>query len=118
MVYLRLGWLNLEQEKWAEALKYFEESIVNEHCGRKTSMAWLGSGIANYRLGNFKSSYESLCQANAMDKESALAWVYLAMADIKCNPGIAAAQTLRQVLGRTFFIQSNFIQTIQLNSKN
>ena len=25
VVYLRLGWLNLERENWAEALKYFDE---------------------------------------------------------------------------------------------
>lgn len=93
-IYLRLGYIYLYRKAWGDAKGIFARSIEVKP---NSSLAWLGLGISNLRLGELHevsdiaewNSYaclicyfkaeEALSQANIYDPFSGDTWGYLSL---------------------------------------
>ena len=75
-IYLRLGFIYIKRKSWADAKVILSKGI---ELNNKSSLCWLGLGVANLRLVEMGAAEECFSQANIYEPFNGEAWGYLAL---------------------------------------
>eukprot|EP01147_Barroeca_monosierra_P001375 gene1375-4550_t len=87
-VRLRLGEIYLSENDFAEAKDIYLRTCTQS----ASSTAWLGLGIACYRLGELSDAEEALAEANVYDPHNPVTWAYLCLICLRTARGVEAEQ--------------------------
>lgn len=93
-VHLRLASIYLQDQDFSGAKHIFLYA-----CKRSPScLAWLGVGIACYRMGELAEAEDALCEANILDNTDTEVWGYLALICLKTGRKVEAEQAYKYAL--------------------
>ncbi|XP_018426892.1 PREDICTED: cilia- and flagella-associated protein 70 [Nanorana parkeri] len=90
-VYLRLGSIYLQEGEYEKAKKTYLLACKKS----PTCLAWLGAGIACYRLEEMPEAEEALSEANALNNSNPSVWGYLALVCLKTGRQLEAEQSYK-----------------------
>eukprot|EP00043_Microstomoeca_roanoka_P001799 m.34671 g.34671 ORF g.34671 m.34671 type:complete len:901 (+) comp11049_c0_seq3:276-2978(+) len=94
IIQLRLGKIYLGEDEHSLA-----KNIYLRTCNqRPSSMAWLGLGIACYRLGELSDAEEALAEANIYDPRNPTIWAYLCLICLRTGRGVEAEQCYKYAM--------------------
>ncbi|KAK2186875.1 hypothetical protein NP493_185g01050 [Ridgeia piscesae] len=93
-IYLRLASIYLQEGRFQEAKNTFLMA-----CKRSaTCVAWLGVGMACYRLEQLDEAEDALSEANILNNTDPEVWAYLSMVCLKTGRQVEAEQALKYAI--------------------
>ncbi|EGD77659.1 hypothetical protein PTSG_08751 [Salpingoeca rosetta] len=91
IVRLRLGRIYLAEDDFALAKDMYLRTCNQ----RPSSLAWLGLGVACYRLGQLEDAEDALAEANMYDPRNPTVWAYLCLICLRTGRGLEAEQCFK-----------------------
>ncbi|KAL8611122.1 hypothetical protein ACOMHN_064412 [Nucella lapillus] len=93
-IYLRLASIYLQHGEYAKAKNTFLMACKKS----PSSVAWLGVGIACYRLGELSEAEDALMEANILNNMDAEVWGYLSLVCLRTHRKVEAEQSFKHAV--------------------